>query len=91
MGNNPGRLACLSALARIATANGEDVKAARLYAAAPEPIRVVGYLFIRDETAEYERSFEPSRRRLGDSAWESERRAGRSSTEAEVLALALGP
>jgi len=90
MGNTPGRLACLSALARIAAADGEDVRAARLYGAAPEPLRVVGYLFLRGETGEYERSLERSRKRLGASAWGAEWRNGRSMSAAELLAVALG-
>jgi tetratricopeptide (TPR) repeat protein len=85
MGNEPGRLACLSALARIAALSDDDIRAARLYGAAPEPLRVVGYLFLRGDLMEYERSFEGSRKRLGESTWESERRNGRAMSAAELL------
>jgi predicted ATPase/tetratricopeptide (TPR) repeat protein len=91
MGNRPGRLVCLSALAVIAAAEGEAGRAARLYGAAPDPVRAVGYLFLQGDSREYERSLDPARKALGQSAWEAERRAGGNMSPDRAVSLALQP
>jgi predicted ATPase len=88
LGNRLGRSACLSGLAQIAVAEGRALSAARLSGAAPEPVRAVGYLFLRGDTGEYERRLDPARRQLGEPAWRAERRKGQTISTADLAACA---
>jgi tetratricopeptide (TPR) repeat protein len=80
MGNRLGLMACIAGLAQVAAADGRYTRAARLYGAAPEPVRTVGYLFFPKNPREYDAGLAPARERLGKEAWGEEMKQGRDMT-----------
>jgi non-specific serine/threonine protein kinase len=89
MGNRPGTLACLFGLAQIAGAEQEWVRSARLFGAAPTPVRVVGYLFLTVAASEYSDCVERVRDALGDELWMKERENGTSMSLEEAVTYAF--
>jgi predicted ATPase len=89
LGNKLGVMMCLASLAKIAAAKGEFIRAANIYGAVPEPVRVVGLLFVPVSQAEFEQSLSDVRAQLGDEVWNAEYEMGRAMPLDDIVSLAL--
>jgi predicted ATPase len=89
MGNRLGVVTCITGLAQVAAAEGRSVRAARLYGAAPDPVRTVGYLFFPRNPRQYDAGLAPARKALGEEAWGEEMRRGQAMTLEQTFRYAL--
>jgi tetratricopeptide (TPR) repeat protein len=89
MGNRRGLMACISALAQIAAAEGLHTRAATLRGSVAEPVQIVGYLFSPRNLIEYDASFNSVRKDLGEASWTKKCQHGRTMTMEQVFAYVM--